>query len=340
MSSGGSLSIPVLEGLMASVGRDCHFERTGAIRVQFYIRTEPSSSSASLVDAYLTHLTAERRLAVNSVESYARDLTLLAVFAAGAGQEIAALTRPQLEELVRSMMAEGKSPRSVARAVACYRGFYRFLLIDGRLTVNPADDLHPPKAWKVLPRYLSVDDVDKLLAQPDVTTPRGLRDRALIELLYATGMRVSELIGLRPADVNLEASYLICTGKGDKQRIVPIGDEAARWVAKYVRESRPVLLGRRSSPRLFVNARGGGPGLSRVGFWKILKGYAVQAGVSRSLSPHMLRHSFATHLLERGADLRAIQMMLGHADLSTTQIYTHVLEQRMRTVYDQFHPRA
>jgi len=299
-----------------------------------------SSASASLVDAYLTHLTAERRLAANSVESYARDLALLAQYAAGTDTEMPSLSLAQLEEFVRAMMTEGKSPRSVARAVACYRGFYRFLLIDGRIAASPADDLRPPRAWKLLPRYLSVADVDRLMAQPDVATPRGLRDRALIELIYATGMRVSELISLRPADVNLEASYLTCTGKGDKQRIVPIGDEAARWVRQYTRDARPTLLGKRRSPRLFVNARGGGSGLTRVGFWKILKGYAKQAGVTHTLSPHMLRHSFATHLLERGADLRAIQMMLGHADLSTTQIYTHVLEQRMRTIYDQFHPRA
>jgi integrase/recombinase XerD len=298
------------------------------------------SLTASLVDAYLTHLTAERRLAANSVESYARDLAQLAEYTAGIGQEISALTLAQLEEFVRTMMSEGKSPRSVARAVACYRGFYRFLVIDGRLPANPAEDLRPPRAWKVLPRYLSVEQVDTLMTQPDVATPRGLRDRALIELMYATGMRVSELIGLRPSDINLDASYLTCTGKGDKQRIVPIGDEAARWVRQYIRDARPLLVGKRRSPRLFVNARGGGPGLTRVGFWKILKGYAKQAGFGQALSPHMLRHSFATHLLERGADLRAIQMMLGHADLSTTQIYTHVLEQRMRTVYDQFHPRA
>ena len=145
---------------------------------------------------------------------------------------------------------------------------------------------------------------------------------------------------MRPADVNLEASYLTCSGKGSKQRIVPIGDEAADWVKQYLREARPALLGKRTSPRLFVNAKGGGPGLTRVGFWKILKAYARQAGLTTALSPHMLRHSFATHLLERGADLRAIQMMLGHADLSTTQIYTHVLEQRMRSIYDRFHPRA
>jgi integrase/recombinase XerD len=299
-----------------------------------------SAQTAAAVDAYLTHLTVERRLAVNSVESYARDLALLAQFAAGKSLEAASLTIQHLEEFVRGLMAEGRSPRSVARVVACVRGFYRFLAIDGRLKASPAEDLRPPRAWSVLPRYLSVDEVDRLMAQPDVTTARGLRDRALIELLYATGMRVSELVGLRPADVNLDASYLTCTGKGEKQRIVPIGDEASAWVARYVREARPTLLGRRSSPRLFVNARGGGPGLTRVGFWKILKNYARSAGLSRSLSPHLLRHSFATHLLERGADLRAIQMMLGHADLSTTQIYTHVLEQRMRSIYDQFHPRA
>jgi integrase/recombinase XerD len=153
-------------------------------------------------------------------------------------------------------------------------------------------------------------------------------------------MRVSELVGLRPGDVHLEASYLTCTGKGEKQRVVPIGDEAAKWVGRYLLDARSALLGRRRSARLFVNARGAGAGLTRVGFWKILKAYARAAGLSAALSPHMLRHSFATHLLERGADLRAIQMMLGHADLSTTQIYTHVLEQRMRSIYDRFHPRA
>jgi integrase/recombinase XerD len=298
------------------------------------------SSSTHLVDAYLTHLTVERRLAVNSVESYARDLARLAAFAAGLGVEADALSRAHLEALVRDLMAEGRSPRSVARMVACLRGFYLFLVVNGTLASSPADDLRPPRAWKLLPKYLSVEEIDRLMAQPDVATPRGLRDRALIELLYATGMRVSELVGLRPADVNLEASYLTCTGKGDKQRIVPIGDEAASWVRRYLGEARPKLLGQRSSPRLFVNARGGGPGLTRMGFWKILKGYARQAALPRTLSPHMLRHSFATHLLERGADLRAIQLMLGHADLSTTQIYTHVLEHRMRSVYDRFHPRA
>jgi integrase/recombinase XerD len=316
--------------------------RRGKSRASTSNRGDPTRAipTSRGVDAYLTHLTVERRLAANSIASYARDLVLLRQFAAGCGIAVERLTRQHLEECVRQLMSEGRSPRSVARAIACFRGFYRFLAIERRLEVSPADDLHPPRAWKSLPRHLSLEEVDRLLAQPDVSTPRGLRDRALIELLYATGLRVSELISLRPADINLDASYLTCTGKGGKQRIVPLGEQAADWLRRYIRDARPLLLAKRSSPRMFVNARRGGQGLTRVGFWKILKAYGSSAGVRATLSPHTLRHSFATHLLERGADLRAIQMMLGHADLSTTQIYTHVLQQRMRSVYDRFHPRA
>jgi integrase/recombinase XerD len=230
------------------------------------------------------------------------------------------------------------SPRSVARTVAAVRGFYRFAVLAQHLDTSPADDLQGPRAWPALPKFLDVAEVERLIHQPDVGTPRGLRDRALIEVLYATGMRVSELINLRASDLNLEAGYLSCTGKGNKQRIVPIGDQAAAWLTKYIREARPVL-GKRPSPWLFVNAKRGNS-LTRVGFWKILKAYGQKAGLSKRLSPHVLRHSFATHLLEHGADLRAIQMMLGHADLSTTQIYTHVLEARLRAVYDRYHPRA
>jgi integrase/recombinase XerD len=218
------------------------------------------------------------------------------------------------------------------------RGFYKFLLMEKRLAADPAEDLRAPRAWPALPKYLDVEQVDRLLMQPDVSIPRGVRDKALIELLYATGLRVSELLGLKAGDINLDAGYLTCIGKGDKQRIVPLGESAADWVRRYLAEARPALLKGRKSKWLFVNAKAGGQ-LSRVGFWKVLKAYGIQAGVPRGLSPHVLRHSFATHLLERGADLRAIQMMLGHADLSTTQIYTHVLEARLRTVYDKFHPR-
>jgi integrase/recombinase XerD len=292
------------------------------------------------VDEYLAHLRYERQLAAHTLENYARDLSDLIAFAAGQERPVERLSRRDLEALVRAQMSEGKSPRSVARLVACVRGFYRFLALHQHLADNPAVDLQAPRAWNALPKFLSVEEVDRLLQAPDTGTPRGLRDRALIELLYATGLRVSELVELRPHDVHLDAGYLTTTGKGRKQRIVPVGDEAGQWVARYLQEARPVLLGKRRSPRLFVNARGGGPGITRVGFWKILKGYGRALGLSRQLSPHVLRHSFATHLLERGADLRAIQMMLGHADLSTTQIYTHILDARMRALYDRFHPRA
>jgi len=292
----------------------------------------------TLVDAYLTHLAVERRLSANTVESYGRDLAQLAAAAAGLERQVEALDRRTLEQVVRQMMGEGRSPKSVARAVACFRGFYRFLVVSGHRTDNPAVDVQAPRAWKALPKFLSTDEVDKLLAAPDTSGPRGIRDRALIELFYATGLRVSEMVGLRQQDLNLESGYLTCTGKGRKQRLVPIGDEASAWLTKYLQDSRPALLKKKSSPRLFVNARGGA-GLSRVGFWKIVKQHGRHAGLSRGLSPHVLRHSFATHLLERGADLRAIQMMLGHSDLSTTQIYTHILDARLRAVYDKFHPR-
>jgi integrase/recombinase XerD len=290
-----------------------------------------------MIDIYLDHLRVERRLADHTLESYARDLAGLAAFAAGVNRTPERLDRAALEAFVRQQMGSGLSPRSVARSVAAVRGFYRFLVLDRRLEDSPAEDLRPPRAWPALPKFLAIEQVDALIAQPDVTTARGLRDRALIELLYATGMRVSELISVRPADLHLEEQYLTCIGKGNKERLIPIGEQAAMWIRRYQREGRQALLQRRSSPRLFVNARGGA--LSRVGFWKILKGYGRRANLPSSLSPHVLRHSFATHLLERGADLRAIQLMLGHADLSTTQIYTHVLEARLRSIYDRFHPR-
>ena len=297
------------------------------------------STAYDLVDAYLTHLRVERRLADHTLESYGRDLQRLGSFAAALEKSPQQMERRDLERFVDGLMNEGLSPRSVARTVAAVRGFYRFAALTQHLATNPADDLQAPRAWPALPKFLGVEEVERLIKQPDVETARGLRDRALIEVLYATGLRVSELIRLRANDLNLEAGYLSTTGKGSKQRIVPIGDQAANWLTKYIRVGRPALLAGRTSPWLFVNARRGG-GLSRVGFWKILKGYGRKAGLSRTLSPHVLRHSFATHLLEHGADLRSIQMMLGHADLSTTQIYTHVLEARLRAVYDRFHPRA
>lgn len=288
------------------------------------------------IDTYLTYLRDVRRMSPNTVESYARDLAALAAFAETRGRDVASLQRPDLEAFVRSLMAGGLSPRSTARAVACIRGFYRFVAVEQQHEGSPADDLRAPRAWAALPRFLDLEEVDRLLAQPDVSTPRGLRDKALISVLYATGLRVSELITLTLSNLHLDEGYLTCVGKGDKERIVPVGQEATEWVRRYLLEARPRLV-KRSSTWLFVNSRGGP--LSRVGFWKLLKEYGLKAGITHDISPHVLRHSFATHLLDRGADLRAIQMMLGHADLSTTQIYTHVLEARLRTVYDKFHPR-
>ena len=290
-----------------------------------------------MIDRYLDHLRVERRLADHTLESYARDLGALAAFSAGVDRAPESLDRAALEAFVRQRMSSGLSPRSVARSVAAVRGFYRFLVVDRQLDHSPAEDLRPPRAWPALPAFLSIEEVDALIAQPVVATPRGLRDRAMIELLYATGMRVSELISVRPADLHVDEHYLTCIGKGNKERLIPMGEQAAHWIQRYQRDARPGLLKGKPSPRLFVNARG--RPLSRVGFWKILKGHGRRANLPRSLSPHVLRHSFATHLLERGADLRAIQLMLGHSDLSTTQIYTHVLEARLRSIYDRFHPR-
>lgn len=292
-----------------------------------------------MIDAYVVYLRDVRRMSSNTVESYARDLAALAEFAESRGVAVEAMNRRDLEAFVRSLMTTGLSPRSVARAVASVRGFFRFLAVERKLDESPAADLKAPRAWPALPKFLDLDEVDRLLATPDVSTPRGLRDKALLEVLYASGMRVSELVAIRPGDLNLDEGYLTCIGKGDKQRIVPVGQDAADWLRRYMRDGRPALVRKRSATWLFVNARDGGP-LSRVGFWKILKAYGIQAGITREISPHVLRHSFATHLLERGADLRAIQVMLGHADLSTTQIYTHVLEARLKTVYDRYHPRS
>ena len=288
------------------------------------------------IDAYLAYLRDVRRMSDNTLESYARDLAALGSFAAGHERDVSTLDRRDLEAFVRGLMAGGLSPRSTARAVACVRGFYRFVAVEAGREASAADDLRAPRAWPALPRFLDLEEVDRLLAAPDPSTPRGLRDKALVSVLYATGLRVSELLALKLPNLYLDEGYLTCVGKGSKERLVPIGQEAVEWVRQYVASGRPLLV-TRPSPWLFVNARGGP--LSRVGFWKLLKEYGIKAGITHDISPHVLRHSFATHLLDRGADLRAIQLMLGHADLSTTQIYTHVLEARLRTVYDKFHPR-
>jgi integrase/recombinase XerD len=292
----------------------------------------------AITEEYLDHLRVERGLAPNSLLAYGRDLARLGVYARGRRKTLLALRQADLADFMGNLRSAGLSPRSVARSVHCIRGLYRFAVREGRLPVDPMENLKAPRAFKGLPRSLTPAQVDALLEAPDATTPLGIRDRAMLEVLYASGLRVSELIGLKPGDLDLEVGLLTCFGKGRKERLVPVGGVAVRWVVRYLREVRPTLTKDGGDPSLFLNQRG--RRLSRMGVWSIVRRHAVTAGVERVLTPHVLRHSFASHLLERGADLRSLQAMLGHADISTTQIYTHVTRERLRKLYDQFHPRA
>jgi len=218
------------------------------------------------------------------------------------------------------------------------RGFFRYLQTEGEIASDPAEHLHSPKQWSTLPKFLNREEIEKLIAAPDISRPAGARDRAMLELLYATGMRVTELIELRLAALDMQMGLVRVTGKGNKQRLVPVHEQALRAVRQYVETARPALLKGRSSPVLFVTARGGG--MTRQAFWAAIKTAGRKAGIFRDLSPHVLRHTFATHLLEGGADLRSVQAMLGHADISTTEIYTHVVRSRLRETVDRHHPRA
>jgi integrase/recombinase XerD len=239
---------------------------------------------------------------------------------------------------LRTLRLSGRSPRSVARWLVAVRAFFTWLLAEGVVTEDPTAHLDPPKTWRPLPRVLRAEEVEGLLAAPERERPRGLRDAAMLEVLYATGLRVSELCGLRLRDLHLDGGYLRCTGKGDKERVVPLGEEACAALRRYLGDARPALLSGRRSEVVFLSGRGAA--LSRQWFWKTIKNYGRRAGITTALSPHVVRHSFATHLLEHGADLRSIQVLLGHADISTTQIYTHVNRERLRRIYEDFHPRA
>ncbi|HVR97671.1 MAG TPA: site-specific tyrosine recombinase XerD [Thermoanaerobaculia bacterium] len=288
------------------------------------------------LDRYLESLAVERGLSQNTVDSYRRDLTRLGEALAKSGADLLTARPADLSGHLRDLRRQGLSPRSSARALSALRGFYEHLVVTGERADDPAVNLLPPKLFRTLPKVLSEAEVDALLAAPDTATPLGLRDRAMLELLYATGLRVSELVGLRLPQLRLDAGFLVAFGKGSKERVVPVGEQAEHWVTRYLREVRPSLISGRP-PTVFVNYAG--DPMTRMGFWKILRGHAVKTGI-RSLSPHVLRHSFATHLLEHGADLRAVQTMLGHSDISTTQIYTHIHQQRLKSLYDRFHPRS
>jgi integrase/recombinase XerD len=291
----------------------------------------------SVLQVFLDFLSVEKGLSVNTVLSYSRDVQKLFRFFRKEKINWLKAGEGDLIRFIHHQSRAGLSPRSMARVISSLKSFYRFLVLDGILKKNPAVNLSSPKTWLALPKFLTVKEVESLLSQPEEENVRGIRDKAMLELLYATGLRASELVSLKIKDLNMEDGFLLCLGKGGKERLVPIGESAVRAVRKYLDEARPKLL-KQTSEFLFVTQRGGA--FTRQGFWKLLKGYARKAGLDLKISPHILRHSFATHLLERGADLRSVQLMLGHSQITTTQIYTHVTRKRLRRVYDKFHPRA
>jgi len=298
-------------------------------------RTESRAALAPQIQAFLQFCRLEKGLAANSLSAYSADLQRFNVFMGGSGG------LPGTEDLRRyldHLYDSGLGSRSVARHLTTLRNFFGFLLREGLIAIDPTEHLRAPRQWQTIPKYLNLQQIEQLIEAPDRARPVGLRDRAMLQLLYATGLRVSELCRVGMSDLNLEMGVLRTTGKGNKQRLVPVGKEAIRAVREYLEAGRGALLKRRASRYLFVTGRGGC--LTRQAFWKLLGGYGRKTGIFHGLTPHVLRHSFATHLLEGGADLRSVQVMLGHADISTTQIYTHVMRSRLRRVVEEHHPRA
>jgi integrase/recombinase XerD len=291
--------------------------------------------SEAHLDAWLDYLAAERGLSSNTLAAYRRDLVSLHHHAK---VPLSAVREAEMLAALRRMRSAGRSPRSVARWLVAVKGFYAWLSGEGGIDENPAARLQAPRLFRTLPKVLDGGDVERLMDAPDRSDPRGLRDAAMLEVLYATGLRVSELVGLRLGDLHLDAGYLRCVGKGAKERVVPLGGEASAALRSYLTGGRTALLAGPRSDVLFPGRSGAA--LTRQGFWKLLRDHARRAGIRAALSPHVVRHSFATHLLENGADLRAVQLLLGHADISTTQIYTHVNRERLKRLYRDFHPRA
>jgi integrase/recombinase XerD len=284
------------------------------------------------VDRFIGYLRIERGLSPHTLVSYRHDLTMYCEHLDRTS--LLRVRPPAVSAFMRFLYTRGLKPRSAARALAAVRGLHKFLLLEKATQEDPTAIVEAPHSFVPLPHFLSLEEVDRLIAVPDPGSPTGLRDRAMIEVLYATGFRVSELVGLRLDGVNIDGGFVRCIGKGNKERIVPLGASACEAVGAYLRSARP----QHASEYLFLTPRG--MPLSRIEFWQNLKNYAGAAGIKKNISPHVLRHSFATHLLERGADLRAVQMMLGHANISTTQIYTHVIRERLKEIYKSYHPRA
>ncbi len=288
---------------------------------------------------YLDYVVVEKGLSLNTRDSYERDLAAYDAWLGEHGGQMECASSSDVSDYLKHLKDRGLAPRSYTRALITLRGYYKFLLKRGRIAASPCSTIDIPRVQRKLPSFLSFEEVESLITSPDDTRPLGLRDRAMLETLYATGLRVSELTTLKLNDINLQGGWLTAFGKGSKERIVPLGEDAMSWLKRYMDEGRPSILGKRPSKTLFVTARGGG--MTRQNFWAMMKVYALKAGVDRKkIKPHIIRHSFATHLLERGADLRIVQAMLGHADISTTQIYTHVTNERLRNIHKKRHPRG
>ncbi len=297
-----------------------------------------SGSDERLIEAFLDASWAERGLSGNTLRAYRSDLRALALYLARNGSSIRAASRADLLGYLASRVEAGIKSRTAARKLSSIRRFYAYLRRRGETTEDPAERIDNPKLSRPLPKALTESEVTALLSAPDTATDLGLRDRAMIEVLYATGLRVSELVGLRCEQLNLQQGVIRVTGKGDRERLVPLGDEAQYWVERYLNGARPALLNGALVPDLFVTRRRSG--MTRQAFWYIIRRYAGVAGIRKSLSPHVLRHSFATHLINRGADLRVVQMLLGHRDLTTTQIYTQVAREGLKRLHEEHHPRG
>ncbi len=292
-----------------------------------------------LLDQFLNYITVERGLSLNTLDSYSRDLNKYLDFLDRKGiKDINKTSDLTVISFTSILKKEGLSNRSIARNMTAIKMFYKFLTADHHIKNNPTLNIETPKREFKLPQVLSIDEVDLFLQAPDKSTLLGLRDSAFLELLYATGLRASEIVSLSLNDINLEAGYLIAYGKGSKERVIPIGEVSQNAIREYLGKARPALLKNKQCHYLFIT-RSGKP-ITRQGFWKIIKKYASSAGTKKNITPHTLRHSFASHLLERGADLRSVQMMLGHVDISTTQIYTHVTTERLKKIHNQYHPRS
>lgn len=291
------------------------------------------------VNAFINYLAIERGLAKNTLESYGRDLKQFQNYMNDLNLEVEKDSNENMiQEYLKSLQTKGRAVSTISRNIAAIKAFYQYLVKENYLENDPSQSLDTPKVEKKLPKILSVHEVEELLKQPEIKSSGGLRDKAMLELLYATGIRVSELIALNISDINLDMGYVKCYGKGSKNRIVPLGFIAVKAVHDYIIKGRMKVVRTYDEPALFINHHGGR--LTRQGFWKIIKKYAQEAGITKDITPHTLRHSFATHLLENGADLRSVQEMLGHADISTTQLYTQIVKNPLKEVYDKSHPRA